>query len=69
LIYGAGDRLVPPAQGRRLAERIPSSELLEIPGATHWSTAFAEPTVARAAAWIDGVSIPRPTPMTVSAQA
>ena len=52
LVYGAGDRLVPAAQGRRLAELIPSSELLEIPGATHWSTAFAPPAVARTADWI-----------------
>jgi len=52
LVYGAGDRLVPPAQGRRLAALIPSSELLEIPGATHWSTAFAEPTITHAVAWV-----------------
>jgi alpha-beta hydrolase superfamily lysophospholipase len=53
LVYGAGDRLVPPAQGRRLAELIPSSELLETPGATHWSTGFAAPTIASTAAWIE----------------
>lgn len=53
LVYGAADRLVPPAQGRRLAELIPSSELLEIPGTTHWSTCFAEAAIARTAAWIE----------------
>jgi alpha-beta hydrolase superfamily lysophospholipase len=52
LVYGAGDRLVPVGQGRRLAELIPGSELLEVPGGTHWSTAFAEPAVAQAAEWI-----------------
>jgi alpha-beta hydrolase superfamily lysophospholipase len=52
LVYGTADRLVPPAQGRMLADLIPSSHLLEIPGATHWSTAFAEDAVARAASWI-----------------
>jgi pimeloyl-ACP methyl ester carboxylesterase len=69
LVYGAADRLVPLAQGRRLAERIPSSELLEIPGATHWSTAFAQEAVARAAAWVDGDRVLPPSPMTVPAQA
>jgi pimeloyl-ACP methyl ester carboxylesterase len=53
LIYGADDRLVPPAQGRHLAQLIPSSELLEIPGATHWSTGWAAPAISRAAAWIE----------------
>lgn len=65
LVYGAGDRLVPAAQGRRLAELIPSSELLEIPGATHWSTAFADATIARAASWIEAHSVaigPPPPP-------
>lgn len=53
LVYGAADRLVPPAQGRRLAALIPSSELLEIPGTTHWSTCFAEAAISRTVAWID----------------
>jgi alpha-beta hydrolase superfamily lysophospholipase len=52
LAYGAADRLVPPAQGRRLAERIAHAELVEVPGATHWSTCFAAPAVERAAEWI-----------------
>jgi 3-oxoadipate enol-lactonase/4-carboxymuconolactone decarboxylase len=56
LVYGEGDRLVPPAQGRRLAELIPSSTLLEIPGATHWSTGFAPSAIARAAEWIEAHS-------------
>ncbi|HET7232553.1 MAG TPA: alpha/beta fold hydrolase [Longimicrobium sp.] len=53
LAYGAADRLVPVGQGRRLAEGIPGAELLEVPGATHWSTAFAADVVARAAEWGD----------------
>jgi pimeloyl-ACP methyl ester carboxylesterase len=53
LVYGAADRLVPPTQGRRLAELIPSSELLEVPGATHWSTGFAAPAIARVVACIE----------------
>jgi alpha-beta hydrolase superfamily lysophospholipase len=56
LVYGAADRLVPPGQGRLLDARIPSSTLLEIPGATHWSTAFAEEMITRAAEWIDAHS-------------
>ena len=56
LVYGTADRLVPPEQGRMLDARIPASELLELPGATHWSTAFAEDAVARAAEWIDAHS-------------
>ncbi len=53
LPYGAADRLVPLTQGRRLAERIPHAVLVEVPGATHWSTAFAAGTVERVAAWVD----------------
>jgi pimeloyl-ACP methyl ester carboxylesterase len=56
LVYGSADRLVPVAQGRRLADRIPAAELLEVPGATHWSTPFAVESVARAAEWIDAQS-------------
>jgi alpha-beta hydrolase superfamily lysophospholipase len=52
LAYGTADRLVPLAQGRRLAERIPRAELVEVPGATHWSTVFAAAVVDRAAAWV-----------------
>lgn len=53
LAYGAADRLVPPEQGRRLAEAIPDAALVEIPGGTHWSTAFAAQTAAAAAEWVD----------------
>jgi pimeloyl-ACP methyl ester carboxylesterase len=52
LVYGTADRLVPVEQGRSLAVRIPSADLLEIPGATHWSTAFAAASVARVADWL-----------------
>jgi len=53
LVYGAADRLVPPAQGRRLAKLIPPSELLEIPGTTHWSTCFAADAITRTVVWIE----------------
>lgn len=56
LVYGTADRLVPVDGGRTLAGLIPSSHLLEIPGATHWSTAFADSAVTRAADWIDAHS-------------
>jgi hypothetical protein len=35
-----------------LARLIPAAELFEVPGATHWTTAFADAAVARAASWI-----------------
>jgi hypothetical protein len=44
---------VPLAQGRRLTERIAQAELVEVPGATHWSTCFAAKAVERAAEWVD----------------
>jgi pimeloyl-ACP methyl ester carboxylesterase len=56
LVYGTADRLVPVDQGRTLASLISSSHLLEVPGATHWSTAFADAAIARAAAWVDAHS-------------
>jgi alpha-beta hydrolase superfamily lysophospholipase len=70
LVYGAADRLVPIAQGRALAERIPRVELLEIPGATHWGIAIADRAIARIADWIDartgspGTASPDTAPLT-----
>jgi alpha-beta hydrolase superfamily lysophospholipase len=52
LVYGGADRLVPPEQGRRLAERIPSAEFVEVSGASHWSTVFAPETLAQTVDWI-----------------
>lgn len=64
LVYGTADRLVPVGQGRRLAERIPRAELLEIAGATHWGTAIAESTITRTADWIVArTPSPRITPL------
>jgi pimeloyl-ACP methyl ester carboxylesterase len=40
LYYGDDDRLVPPSHGRWLAERIPGSVLVTIPGAGHGTAAF-----------------------------
>lgn len=71
LVYGAADRLVPIAQGRRLAERIPRAELLEIPGATHWGTAIADRAITTIADWIGartespGAASPDIAPLTV----
>jgi len=53
LAYGAADRLVPIEEGRRLADAIPHATLVEVPGATHWSTAFAADAVDRVAEWVD----------------
>jgi len=52
LIYGAADRLVPAAQGRRLGELIPRAELVEVPRGSHWNTAFAGDTIASVTRWI-----------------
>jgi alpha-beta hydrolase superfamily lysophospholipase len=61
LAYGTADRLVPLDQGRRLAAAIPSAELVTIPGASHWSTAFADETIRHAVRWIDAhSSVPAP---------
>jgi pimeloyl-ACP methyl ester carboxylesterase len=52
LACGSRDRLAPPAHSRRLAEVLPHAELLEVPGATHWSTLFAAALLQRLDAWI-----------------
>jgi pimeloyl-ACP methyl ester carboxylesterase len=36
VMHGAQDALVPPANGRRTAERIPGARLIELPDASHW---------------------------------
>ena len=53
LVYGTRDRLVPPEQGRALAERIPHAELLRIDGGTHLTTPFATETVERVRGWLE----------------
>ena len=35
VVHGAGDRLVPPANGRRIAEAVPGAELVVLPDANH----------------------------------
>jgi alpha-beta hydrolase superfamily lysophospholipase len=52
LAYGTADRLVPINQARTLADLIPTADLLEIPGATHWTTAITDAAITRAAEWI-----------------
>lgn len=53
LVYGTADHLVPPEQGRRLVAVIPRAELVPVQGGSHWSTAFADLAVERAAGWIE----------------
>jgi pimeloyl-ACP methyl ester carboxylesterase len=48
VIHGLDDRLIPPAQGRELAQLIPGSRLVEVPGAGHLLATDAEQEVAAA---------------------
>jgi pimeloyl-ACP methyl ester carboxylesterase len=48
VLHGLDDRLVPPDQGRELAEAIPGSRLVEIPDAGHLLATDAEDEVAAA---------------------
>ncbi|HKP76731.1 MAG TPA: alpha/beta fold hydrolase, partial [Longimicrobiaceae bacterium] len=52
LVYGAADRLVPAAHGRRLAGLIPRAEMVDVPRGSHWTTAFADATLTAVAGWI-----------------
>ena len=36
VMHGLQDELIPPANGRRTAERIPGAQLIELPDASHW---------------------------------
>ena len=36
VMHGLQDELIPPANGRRSAERIPGAKLIELPDASHW---------------------------------
>jgi pimeloyl-ACP methyl ester carboxylesterase len=36
VMHGLQDRLIPPANARRTAERIPGARLIELPEASHW---------------------------------
>ncbi|MEJ8278009.1 alpha/beta fold hydrolase [Pseudonocardia spirodelae] len=45
VLHGADDELTPPANGRRLADRIPGAELVVLPGARH--AYFLEPRATR----------------------
>ncbi|HEU4453455.1 MAG TPA: alpha/beta fold hydrolase [Longimicrobium sp.] len=53
LVYGTRDRLVPPAQGERLAARLPHAEMMRIDGGSHWSTSLDPIAIERAAGWIE----------------
>ncbi|MBV9108237.1 MAG: alpha/beta fold hydrolase [Gemmatimonadetes bacterium] len=57
LAYGTADRLVPIEQARTLASLIPTADLFEIPGATHWTTAIAAASITRAADWISAHTV------------
>jgi pimeloyl-ACP methyl ester carboxylesterase len=48
VVHGLDDRLVPPEQGRELANSIPGARLVEIPGAGHLLATDAEQEVAMA---------------------
>ena len=52
LVYGERDLLVPSAQARRLAELLPSSELLLLPGETHLSAPLCPAAGSRTSHWI-----------------
>lgn len=54
LVYGTGDRLVPHAQGERLARALPAAELVLVEGASHWSAVFADVAVTRVVEWVEG---------------
>ncbi len=53
LVYGTRDRLVPLAQGERLAARLPRAELMRIDGGSHWSTSLDPGAIERAAGWVE----------------
>lgn len=36
VMHGLQDQLIPPQNGRLLVNRIPTSQLIELPGASHW---------------------------------
>jgi len=36
VVHGLQDGLIPPANGRLLASRLPRARLLELSGASHW---------------------------------
>lgn len=52
LVYGDGDAIVPPAQGERLAARMPAAELIRLPRASHFAVPFHPAAVSRAVAWL-----------------
>lgn len=51
LVYGDRDLLVPTTQARLLASRLPSRELMILPGETHLSTPLARATAERLTRW------------------
>lgn len=52
LVYGDRDLLVPRAQAQLLASRLPTCELVILPGETHLSTPLAPATSARLLRWL-----------------
>lgn len=51
LIYGTRDWIVPLSQGQTLRDHLPGVELLVLPGATHYTTAFSPDTEKAMLAW------------------
>lgn len=48
VLHGLEDQLIPPANGRMLAERIPHARLIELPKASHWASTDQTEAVATA---------------------
>lgn len=48
VLHGLEDQLIPPANGRMLAQRIPHSRLIELPNASHWASTDQTEAVAGA---------------------
>lgn len=48
VLHGLEDQLIPPTNGRMLAERIPHARLIELPRASHWASTDQTEAVATA---------------------
>ncbi len=53
LVYGDRDRIVPPAQGQRLRQLIPGSEIFHCQGGTHLSTPLRPDVIERLDEWLE----------------
>lgn len=53
LVYADRDRLVPPAQGERLATLIPGARLCRVSRASHWTLPFSSGAIAAVVSWLE----------------